>query len=164
MTTTKRQRGATRAAGADTRYPAPAPLAPRLEAGDPELADLPLPGPMPSPLWTLKRIEEYIEEMHAYLAVGYNPGLIRAKIANAEAARAEKLGDLPAPVGGVALVITGHTPLISAGWTQKNVLCIDSGLGTAHEDGALTIVEIHSGELHLHRFARRGTIASTHKR
>ena len=62
-------------------------------------------------------------------------------------------GDLPGPMTGIDLVITGHTPARWPRWTRRNVLCIDTGVHIAR-CGHLTVAEIQSGVPRLHRFAR----------
>ena len=61
-------------------------------------------------------------------------------------------GDLPDALGGIALVLTGHTPGSTPRWTCGNVLCIDTGVHIA-EYGHLTVAEVQNG-LTLHRVAR----------
>ena len=60
--------------------------------------------------------------------------------------------DLPEALGGIALVLTGHTPGPTPRWTCRNVLCIDTGV---HVEGYghLTVAEVQEG-LTLHRIAR----------
>ena len=60
--------------------------------------------------------------------------------------------DLPAPMQGIDLVITGHTPGRRPRWTRQNVLCIDTGVFVP-EYGHLTIAEIQTGTARAHRFA-----------
>ena len=61
-------------------------------------------------------------------------------------------GDLPEALGGIALVLTGHTPGPAPRWTCRNALCIDTGVHI-EEYGHLTVAEVQDG-LTLHRVAR----------
>lgn len=60
--------------------------------------------------------------------------------------------DLPEALGGIALVLTGHTPGPTPRWICRNVLCIDTGVHV-EEYGHLTVAEVQDG-LTLHRIAR----------
>ena len=53
----------------------------------------------------------------------------------------------------VALVVHGHDPAPAAGWTARNVLCIDTGVHWP-ERAHLTVAEIQTGHAELHRFAQ----------
>ena len=67
--------------------------------------------------------------------------------------RAEPGQTLPPGFTGVDIVLTGHSPAPTPGWTADGVLCIDTGVHV-EEYGHLTVAEVHSGEPCLHRFAR----------
>ena len=67
--------------------------------------------------------------------------------------RATPQQELAPGFAGVDMVLTGHSPAPTAGWTAHRVLCIDTGVHI-EEYGHLTVAEIQSSEPCLHRFAR----------
>ena len=61
---------------------------------------------------------------------------------------------LPAGFTGTGAVLIGHNAAREPGWTARGVLCIDTGVHIAGL-GHLTIAEVQSGDIRLHRFANR---------
>ena len=52
---------------------------------------------------------------------------------------------LPPGFAGVDVVLTGHNPAPSPGWTAHRVLCIDTGVHI-EEYGHLSVAETDAGE------------------